>query len=671
MGMDERTSRQGRRTGGGNNAVKSPEQVLPRLVRKLAADYPLDSIRAALIRHWAATNDTPLSVLTAGRVVGELLDAPDPDSVLKQFERSVGRLSIKGVESAFESLIDEDQRRSRGAVYTPGFIVAYLIENGLLFGWHDRAKVPHICDPACGSGGFLIGAALTLLKDHGLSLDRALSESLIGFDIDAAALRHTQCLLELLQVSLGASLPGPQLRIHRRDTLLSKPEDLWEASGCFSGFNVVATNPPYVKLQSLDVAYRNRLLERYSNFAKGSFSSALLFLLAGHRLLTPGGCLALITQNNLYTSLAGKDVRRYIQERRCIRRIVDFGHHKVFRNASAYTCLIFLGTEGSERFEYGSLTSGVDGDRLSQTTFSSISHNELNPRKWRLAHKKHLINLHAIESVGRPLGVVTSIKVGFATLKDSVFFVRGDNRRCVASLPSGASVEVEAGLTRPAVKIAELQDETDLARNDRRIIFPYEKAGTKYHLIPEVRLRSEYPKAHSYLLKCRALLLARDKGLRDYENWYAWGRTQGMEAPGPKLLTKTFSARPQFLLDTSDQLFCNGYAIFPSRQLLLGEYMPIEALARILNSRVMHYYAKLTSFQIEGDYQCYQKNFIELFGVASMSPGQVDELLSLPDGAVDQYVADLYGLSLEEINEVVGVPAKGSKRRGRLRSGTR
>jgi hypothetical protein len=129
-----------------------------------------------------------------------------------------------------------------------------------------------------------------------------------------------------------------------------------------------------------------------------------------------------------------------------------------------------------------------------------------------------------------------------------------------------------------------------------------------------------------------------------------------MEAPGPKLLTKTFSARPQFFLDTSDQLFCNGYAIFPSRNLLLGEHMPIEALAGILNSRVMHYYAKLTSFQIEGDYQCYQKNFIELFGVASMSPEQVEELLGLPDDAVDQYVADLYGLSMEEINEVVGVP---------------
>ena len=90
---------------------------------------------------------------------------------------------------------------------------------------------------------------------------------------------------------------------------------------------------------------RTQLSKKFKGYANGNFSLALLFLLAGHRLLAPQGCLAIITQNNLYTSLAGKGVRQYLQDEQCIRRIIDFGHHKVFRQASAYTCLVFLGNE--------------------------------------------------------------------------------------------------------------------------------------------------------------------------------------------------------------------------------------------------------------------------------------------------------------------------------------
>ena len=380
-------------------------------------------------------------------------------------------------------------------------------------------------------------------------------------------------------------------------------------------------------------------------------------MIAGHRLLTPEGCLAIITQNNLYTSLAGKGVRQYLQDKQCIRRIIDFGHYKVFKKASAYTCLIFLGTEKKNSFEFDTLKQ-VCANNLKKATFSEIPFSDLKADKWRLAKGNHLENLKIIETTGKPLGVVASIKVGFATLKDAVFLVhRRDNQYCTANPLNQDTHLVELGLTRPAVKIAALNGTEDLDQNDLRIIFPYQKIKGKYHLIPEKEIKGQFPQAYAYLWKHRNLLKSRDKGKKNYEGWYAWGRTQGMEAKGPKLLTKTFSKFPQFMLDRSNQLFCNGYAVSIRDDSLFSGELTIEVLEKMLNSRIMHYYAKLTSFQIEGDYQCYQKNFIERIGIVGMTEKEMTEFVELPRIDANEYLEGLYNLNSKDIERVCGPDA--------------
>jgi hypothetical protein len=121
--------------------------------------------------------------------------------------------------------------------------------------------------------------------------------------------------------------------------------------------------------------------------------------------------------------------------------------------------------------------------------------------------------------------------------------------------------------------------------------------------LEEDTLRGRFPGAWAHLQRHRDAQKRRDKGHKDYAAWFAWGRTQGMEAAGPKLLTKTFSRRPAFFRDESDALFCNGYAVSLPSTYAGG--LDLRLLQRILNSAVMHYFARLTSFEIEGDYQCY------------------------------------------------------------------
>ena len=127
-----------------------------------------------------------------------------------------------------------------------------------------------------------------------------------------------------------------------------------------------------------------------------------------------------------------------------------------------------------------------------------------------------------------------------------------------------------------------------------------------------------------------------------------------MEAPGPKLLTKTFNRGPNFLLDETDSLFCNGYSVKPREAGgLFFAPIDIRVLQRILNSWVMDYYARLTSFQIEGGYQCFQKNFIEHFCIPEITLEHSREIMRLEDVALQQYICDLFGVCDNDIMEVI------------------
>lgn len=620
---------------------------------------------AALIRCWIGHHEVARKLLRRCSALSEFLDSADAletsqaEAVLTQSHTA---LSIKDVEYGFESLIGADQRRSHGVVYTPDCVSDYLVTHAASVNEtmhagsmrHEIGRTATFCDPACGSGGFLLRATDYLARRHSRSHARVLRDYVVGIDRDAEAIGYARCLLELFLAARNQHVASNDLRIFQADTLLDEPERLWQRAGFDNGFDVVCTNPPYVKLQNLPNEYRQQLLSRYPEFAKGSFSLALLFLIAGHRLLSPGGCLGYVTQNNFFTSLAGEAVRRYLQQSQTVRRIVDFGHARVFPNASAYACLVFAGTQSAGQFDFASLHVTPTKQRLAEATFSQLSWDALDPAKWRLAAEPHFSHLARLEAVGDPLGSMADIRVGFATLKDAVFQAAGDENRCWATAPDGRPFEIEPAATRRAVKVAALRDEQELATHGGRVIFPYHRVEGRWQLIPETEFQCRFPCAYRHLLACRDLLDRRDKGRANVAAWYAWGRAQGRDAPGPKLLTKTFDSRPNFLLDRSDQLFCNGYAVSLKASSLAAGTWTLEALQRVLNSKWMYYYAKLTSFQIRGGFQCYQKNFIERFTVPRFSACEISRFVALSNDDVDRFLAAKYEVPLADVDAIVG-----------------
>ena len=432
--------------------------------------------------------------------------------------------------------------------------------------------------------------------------------------------------------------------VYRLDALLSPVEELL-ARTFDARPDVVVGNPPYVKLQNLVPEHRAALMAAYPGLAKGSFSLSLLFVIRCLDLVGDGVC-GLITQNNLFTSLAARGVRKRLQDGRRVLRVVDFNHRKVFPGASAYTCLVYLGGGGGrEDLEFAAVHDDDIERGLGGLKFDRISYAELSPRKWRLAARCDLDNVRRIETAGTPIGRACDIRVGFATLLDRAFCLQRHEDAWMGRCPEGVLHPVEEEASRPFYKIPEVA-RVGLAAAQRRVIFPYE--GPAWALVPWEDLAVRWPQVAAHLERWRTALRGRDKGAIDPDNWYAWGRRQSFDAPGPKLLTATFNRRPSFLLDPSDALFCNGYSV----ALRDGAPLSIHALKRLLNSRVMHYYACVTSFHIDGGYQCYQKNFIETFTIPPLNDGLLSAL-EAGDDDLDTHLAAAWHVAVADVDRLL------------------
>ena len=121
------------------------------------------------------------------------------------------------------------------------------------------------------------------------------------------------------------------------------------------------------------------------------------------------------------------------------------------------------------------------------------------------------------------------------------------------------------------------------------IIFPYIKGVKGYELIAEDVFSEKYHNAYIYLREMRSILDERDNGKGNAVAWYAYGRTQGLNKYGEKLMFPTFANHPKFIyIDDENTLFCNGYAVFENKQ------FPLSVLEKILNSSIMDYYVSHT-----------------------------------------------------------------------------
>lgn len=547
--------------------------------------------------------------------------------------------------SAFELLIPRGDRKLNGAFFTPSVITNYMA-NELI-----SSSDIKICDPSCGCGAFLIAVCEEFKKKFNKSIKNVIENNIYGVDILDYGVRRCKILLSLLAIVHGEDNKYFNFNIYTEDSLTADWKNLFPTIFKSGGFDVIIGNPPYVKYQDLSNELRKNLYDNWSTLKKGTYNLYFAFFELGLSIMKNSGRLAYIVPNSYFTSLAGIHLRNYLQNNKFIEKIIDFNHLKIFK-VQTYTCITFLFKKTREHFLYERVESPPSLTSLKNLRFSTVKYNDLNAKKWRLLRKEDQLNIKKIEKQPNKLGGITDIRVGIATCKDNVYFIDGTTleNKYYKKNYKGKSYFIESNIVRPITKISDFGNQENFERNSRMIIFPYIITNT-VNIIAEKDLKKKFPKCYEYLLASKDELKTRDKGNGEYQSWYAYARTQGLNFTGKKLLTPTFSNRPRFLFDNKDEsLFCNGYGIYEKNSIQLepNRSISLKVLRKILNSKVMEYYISKTSFTIEGGYPCYQKNFIELFGIPNFTDKEFNYLeKEVTRNKIDSFLVKKYELSLQ------------------------
>lgn len=568
------------------------------LVAELLKLGPIEDVEAGVVKYFLQIND--IRTLKS-KLISELLEKDKNGKVLDYLSSTGLCLDLYDLQKFFELLIPEPDKELNGAVYTPSFIVDYIVNNTI-------NRVGKVCDCSCGSGAFLFGALKKLRQITRLNSVKIIEKYLYGVDITDYGVRRTKILLSLFTIQENEDVPEIKFNLFSGNSLELEWKNQFQEVFEQGGFDFVVGNPPYVRIQDLGPNAKRKLMGNWKSVSDGNYNLYFAFFELGSNILNSKGILGYITPNNYFTSLSGVGLRKYLSEKRQITRVLNFNHLKLFENAQTYTCITILEKNNTKNyFEYYYVDNSSELDKLYDLKFSRYHYDWLDNKKWRLMPEADFANIKKIEKIGRPLGKFCDIRVGIATLKDTVYFTyEQDNNFCLTEF-KGKEYPIERGITRKIVKISSVDNEKEIERDKRRIIFPYIKQNGRYKVMTEEYLKENFPDTYKYLLDAKSELMKRDKGKKTYPTWYAWGRTQGMDFSGKRLYTRTFYHRPDFMGDEENNLFCNGYAVFCKKNM--------RAVQKILNSKIMEYYVKKTSVEIEGNYQCYQKNFIEKFGI--------------------------------------------------------
>lgn len=606
-------------------------------IKSLLKEYNPFDIEKALIVNLVRHNQYNLNIYPT---LYEYVSSSNINQKLKDDIAALHHVSLDEIIIDMELLIPSKDKKTNGAFFTPSYIVNYIIN-------HISPKdCDKIADISCGSGAFIIGAIKYLKLKYNKPLNLILKENIYGADVLSYNVRRTKILIMLYALSINEVIKESDMNILNIDSLKHN----WNMS-----FDVIIGNPPYVKFQDLEDDTRNYLLNNWETTKFGTYNLYFAFFELGLKLLSNNGNLGYITPNNYFTSLSGESLRSYFQHKRCIESIVDFNSTKVF-DVQTYTAITFINKNKNEFIKFDRIAEQqTPKDFLKKISFTNNSYDDLNVKKWRLLCGSERDNISKIENIGSPIGQLFNICVGIATLKDEVYFIDpiNDNGIYFEFIKNGKNFKIEKEITKPLIKISDMKNQNDIFQNQRRIIFPYEVVLGKPVPINELSMKDKFPMCYEYLNSVKEILANRGKGKHIYKPFYAYGRTQGLNRKGIKILTPTFSQYPRFLLDNqTDGFFTNGYGIYfyDDRSLFVNPIALIEnsdVLLKILNSYIMHYYIKKTSVSIEGGYPCYQKNFIEKFSIPSLTENEISEIRELnTSNDIDNYLIKLYHLNL-------------------------
>ena len=209
---------------------------------------------------------------------------------------------VKG--DAYEGLLQknaEDVKGGAGQYFTPRPLIAAMVD--VIAPQPGQA----ICDPACGTGGFLLAAHDYLAKHH--ALDRAQKKKLKSgtfFGIELVDSVTRLCAMNLLLHGIGGETEE-ELPVVTKDALAGKHGE----------YEIVLANPPFGKKSSVTIVNeagetsKESLIINRDDFWASTSNKQLNFLQHIFTILKQHGRAAVVLPDNvLFEGGAGETIRR-------------------------------------------------------------------------------------------------------------------------------------------------------------------------------------------------------------------------------------------------------------------------------------------------------------------------------------------------------------------------
>ena len=283
------------------------------------------------------------------------------------------------VSTMYELFYNRDRGRS-SVFYTPPQLVEFVLADLL----HERLldSGPSICDPACGSGAFLVEAFRRLVRHKMARLGRPLGPSelqelllsrLRGVDLDESAVRLAAFSLYVAYLNYQTPADileaGPLPKLISRHGVVdhTRPLTVADAFGPSigsdgksdsaallglangdhgiawrpGGYDVIVGNPPWTKPAKND----SRVAERWASqrgLAVGDRNPSQLFIWRALDLLTDGGVAAMLISAGALLGIRGRRFRAQWLTKARLEHVVNFAEVRgaYFKGAKSSFALV-------------------------------------------------------------------------------------------------------------------------------------------------------------------------------------------------------------------------------------------------------------------------------------------------------------------------------------------
>lgn len=612
---------------------------------KLMENYDITTLESILVKVFLQRNR--LHIVKNQLILDKIksVNQKDVDAVDEYLKKINGELDLKALERIFELLIEEKDRKLNGAFYTPQFVVNYMTNKVI-------NKDVTICDCSCGSGAFLVVSAEKLKKLTNKPITEIIEKNLYGVDISKRSIERTKIILSLLclindedkkEIKFNL-IAADSLKLNWKKTFqeIFKGrgwQDAFNYNNENSGFDVIIGNPPYVRIQNLDDETKEFIKKRWSTAKKYNVDLYIPFIELSLDLINSNGEICLITAKSYFDSEAGKSIRRILRENKLIQEILDFNFFQLFEDVITYTSIINLNRKPKENLNYYKIQNKNELENLDKVKFKPESYKDLPPDKIIINGHKHILNLKKITNQEIKLSSKYPIKIGIATLRDKLYFVNEKENKFTKEY-GGKNYKIEKELVKKLLFANNVK-----SRNDKKdlfgwIIFPYEFKNGRYEVISEDKIKKEYPLTYNYFKDIKKELMTRDKGrerINAYGAWYAYGRVQGYNAIGKKLICPNMMPEPRFEMLNDDSLFIAGYGIVCNND--------IGWLNKILNSNIFWYYVTIQGKKIRNEFYVVGKKLLGDFSVPNFNDKEKKFLIEENNqNKINEFLKEKYAL---------------------------